>query len=347
MVDGFGHGGIQQANLLLITEYIKIFGSVTLIVAKKNYGDLELPESVKFKVIDLKSSKFIDLKALYKLRKFFTINEPDFILANMYRSQIWSAALKTRSSKLIWVEQNTHFDRSVLKWFVMRIFSNRVNKIVCISDDVKKITISKLKKFGITITIPNPIRYIATPSLSKRVDKDFIFVGRLVPQKNPGLAIKSFAEFCKQYKADSVLHIVGDGELLEELKQLAWRLNIYDKCNFHGWLSNVDVQKLMSKCKTLISTSKIEGMALVRLEALAQGCCVISTESGGSRQYLRPEKNEGTFIVDPTPSSISQIMHLTLSEKYWTEELINKRINLTSELNPVKIAKDLISFSGE
>ena len=343
LVDGFGQGGIQQAYLILIEEYVSIFNSVTLIVAQKSSSDLGLPLSNNLNVINLNSGKLFDIKAIRHLRKLLVNLKPQFVISNMYRSQIWSAIVCTRSSKLIWVEQNTYITRKKSQWLLMRLLSKKVEKIVCISNEVKTLTNKKLNQSNKTVVIPNPIRAPrGSISVLSRAN-DFIFVGRMIPQKNPELMIESFSYFIKKFNTNSKLHLVGDGELTNSLKELSYNLGVLEKCFFHGWLSNQDTNKLMNKCKTLVSTSHIEGMALVRFEALANGCCVVTTDTGGSKQYLSPEENIGTFVVEHEMSTISSKMYDSLDSKYWSEKLILKRGHLVSPFNPLRIASELIS----
>jgi glycosyltransferase involved in cell wall biosynthesis len=63
--------------------------------------------------------------------------------------------------------------------------------------------------------------------------KDIIYVGRLVSQKNIKFLILACQDFLS-HNNQSKLHIVGTGELLEELKNLSTSLNIEKQVIFHG-----------------------------------------------------------------------------------------------------------------
>ena len=66
---------------------------------------------------------------------------------------------------------------------------------------------------------------------------DVILVGRLVAQKNPALAIQAFAMICESPNVRNLL-VVGDGPLLDSLKQLAVDLGVADRVRFSGWISD-------------------------------------------------------------------------------------------------------------
>lgn len=70
------------------------------------------------------------------------------------------------------------------------------------------------------------------------------------------------------------LHIIGDGEQRQSLKDLSDRLGISDSIKFMGFRSDIPTQ--LSDCKLLASTSKFEGMPLNIIEAMMAGVVPIS-----------------------------------------------------------------------
>ena len=156
--------------------------------------------------------------------------------------------------------------------------------------------------------------------------------------------ILSFAEFINNYDCSSKLHIVGGGAMLKSLKLMADELNINENCIFHGFISISKVQELMQISKTLVSTSRFEGMALVRLEALANGCCVVSTNTGGT-DLFDSVRSHGLFVVDTDARSIAKAMFKSLEPEYWTEENTNARRAIVKHFQPSVIASQLIDFT--
>jgi glycosyltransferase involved in cell wall biosynthesis len=340
IIDGFRHGGIQQSYKLLIEKYSEIFEIVTLVVLNATKEDLNVGLKPNFKIINLNSRKFLDLPNLFRLFIIFRKNKPSFIVASIYRSQIWSAIVKNRSSKLIWVEHNTYFDRKKSHWALMALLKNRVHKIVGVSKEVCELTDLKIRVNS--ICIPNPISpYSSFNKIENRADI-FIFVGRLVAQKNPELVLKSFKLYCERYNPDAILNVIGDGPLMTDLISIASELDIKNKCIFHGWLNNEETRSLMNMSRALISTSKYEGMAIVRFEALDSGCCVITTNTGGVVGKLTGKTDLGIFIVEPEAKIISDYMNLSIDPKYWTSENIASRKSLVKEYSIEVIAYKLI-----
>jgi glycosyltransferase involved in cell wall biosynthesis len=249
------------------------------------------------------------------------------------------ALCKPKSTKLFWMEQNTYYTRTQAQWNLLRCLMHRVTKIICISDDVANLTLEKLGKNTKLCVIPNPVMIVNKQFNLLNKKNEFIFIGRLTPQKNPHLALLSFANFLRIYNGKSHLHIVGGGELERELKTKASDLKIKSNCTFYGSISNKEVYNLLEKTKTLISTSRIEGLAMVRLEALANGNCIVTTESGGTHQYFSNNSNLGVFVSASNPFIFSELMLKSLEKKYWNSKTINMRISKSKKFNSENIVK--------
>jgi len=281
----------------------------------------------------------LDIPNFIKFWKTIKKINSNVIISNMYRSHVWSSIARNRAAKLIWVEQNTYTNRSPLQWKLLKILSRNVNKIVGISVEVSNLTGDKLNR--VLETIPNPITFTNIENVSKSRSDDFIFVGRMTHQKNPELLLRSFHRFLTNFNPDSKLHLVGGGILLEPIKTLSRSLNIENNCIFHEWKELDEIHNLMTSVKTLVSTSTVEGMGIVRLEALASGCCVVTTKTGGI--HLFQHLNKAGFITcEDTVQSISDAMNESLNQNYWTQKSIYVRSETIELFNPKNISLKLI-----
>ncbi len=99
-------------------------------------------------------------------------------------------------------------------------------------------------------------------------------IGRFTLQKNHMFLLDIFSEICN-YKENAVLLLVGEGELEQEIKAHARKLNILDKITFTGIRS--DIPELLSAMDVFVFPSFYEGMPNTVIEAQATGLpCVIS-----------------------------------------------------------------------
>lgn len=93
-------------------------------------------------------------------------------------------------------------------------------------------------------------------------------VGRFTYQKNHKLLINIFAEIYKHCQ-DSALLLIGEGELLQEVKEQVKSLGIESSVIFYGSADNVG--ELMQAMDVFVLPSVYEGLGIVAIEAQAAG----------------------------------------------------------------------------
>lgn len=105
-------------------------------------------------------------------------------------------------------------------------------------------------------------------------------VGRLAPVKAFDVLLKAFVGL------EARLVIVGDGDERESLQQLAEQLGLSDRVLFLG--HRQDVGSLLQVADLCVISSHREGFPLVMVEALQQGCLLVSTAVSGVKEILPP-----------------------------------------------------------
>ncbi len=99
-------------------------------------------------------------------------------------------------------------------------------------------------------------------------------VGRFVDVKNHKFILEVFKSF-KTMKQSTKLMLVGDGPLLENIKQYARELDMFDDVYFLG--ERTDIPSLLKATDAFIMPSKFEGLGISFIEAQASGLpCVAS-----------------------------------------------------------------------
>ncbi len=101
-------------------------------------------------------------------------------------------------------------------------------------------------------------------------------VGRFVEQKNHRFLIDIYNEVHKQNK-NSILLLIGQGPLMEEMKEKVDSLGISNSVKFLG--QREDVSELYNAMDLFLFPSLYEGLGMVLIEAQANGLpCIASTE---------------------------------------------------------------------
>jgi glycosyltransferase involved in cell wall biosynthesis len=337
--DGFGKGGAQRALLTILPLLMdKIKTPVDLIILRNSDDELEIRVPGNVNVIRLHAVNFFDLRAMMKLFHLLRTKHYRCVVANLYTSQIWVNLMSPLRQKIVWIEHNTYANRTRMQWFLFRVLSYRTQNIVSVSDDVRQF-LARHQIFS--WVVHNPLCRPKNSIDSSSRMPHFLFAGRLNEQKNPQLAVKAFHQLLElNSKNQSQLHlwICGQGPEEETLRRVVSELKLEKRVTFTGNLDQEHLFDLMTRCKTLISTSLFEGFALVRLEAAAHGMCVVSTSTGGFQETLLSEGTSiGMFEVGPIAGEIAMSMDKSLDDFYWTNDVVASRVALVTRFEPEQI----------
>ena len=183
-----------------------------------------------------------------------------------------------------------------------------LNKIVCISDGIKKILLDDEIKPNKLITIHSGIDIHKFDNiecdnefrLKYKIPNDDIIVGTvaaIVDHKDyPNLigAAKIVLE-----KKDNVTFIaLGEGELEEKMKKQAKDFNISNKFHFLGF--HHAIGSILKNFTFFVMSSKWEGLGTSILDAQSLGLPVIATRTGGIPEIIK--HNQNGLLVSPGDS---------------------------------------------
>lgn len=152
---------------------------------------------------------------------------------------------------------------------------------------------------------------------------NFLMVGSLEQRyKGFDIALRAISQLKTNKKF--TINIVGEGIYLEELKELARKLNLSEVINFCGKVSHEEVLRLMILCDIFLMPSRTEGLPRALIEAMAMGAPAIGSNVGGIPELLDRE-----FIF--TNENYSELSKMIL-------KLINSsEINQISKSNMNKV----------
>ena len=169
-----------------------------------------------------------------------------------------------------------------------------------------------------TLNIEHPEELPIQGLVLTKEEINIVWAGRFIELKNPGFMIR-LADDLNRRGIRFHIHMIGSGELEEELKAEAEYRLIDHYITFHGMLSPEATRDVMEKCHIHIFTSNyLEGWGAVVNEAMNAGCAVIANVEVGCAPYLIRNGSNG----------------LTYQASY--EDMLDKVTSLVS--NPGKIA---------
>ena len=122
----------------------------------------------------------------------------------------------------------------------------------------------------------------------------FVCIARLSPEKGHAQLIEAFAAaFAGEPTVR--LRLIGDGPMRSELQRLCAAQGIAGQVEFAGVLASEQVRDELAAANAFVLASDVETFGVAVIEALACGCPVLVTASGGPEHLV----NAGNGIVIP------------------------------------------------
>jgi len=192
---------------------------------------------------------------------------------------------------------------------------------VCVSEDIR----SYMKQyFSNTFTIHScvDIKRFDVVVNEDNFDKDgninIVYVGAFSHQKGVDVLIKAFSNLAKNYN-DLVLHLIGGGELLQSMKNLAKSLEVDHNIVFYGARKDVENFYLNSDYVICPSISG-EGSSGVIKEGMAAGKIVITSDLTANKELIDDGIN-GVMFKTGDNNALATVLN----------KVINKEIIIDSQ----------------
>ena len=243
----------------------------------------------------LQKKKGLDFSMIKKLGRVFKEEKPDAVHSHVSASKYAMIA-----SKKARIGCRVHTIHSIAEkddgWV-----SRKINKLlfkffgvipVALSPIVKESVLKEYKLGNESV----PIVYNGI-DLSKCLPKQnysiknqlkILHIGRFVEVKNHKGLIRAFSIFHEKHE-NSVLQLIGDGELREEIQRLVIEMNLQDSVQFLGLQDNV--YNYLNEADIFVLPSLYEGIPMTLIEAMGTGLPIVATNVGGIPNMLQNGKN--------------------------------------------------------
>lgn len=309
-------GGVQQQLLSLLKAYSRErFNPIFCCLGPKEEIGKEIEET-KIGFIPLNKLRYNRFSPgivleLYRLMKKKQIH---VVRTHRYRSNLYgrlAAFLAGVPVIIASVHDNYRTDKRPKRRIMNRILSKITDKIVAVSENVKEDIIrydsidpSKIEVIpnGIDVERFNPEKNTADIRKEFSLEEDDIvigFIGRIVPAKGLEYLLNALPYLKEEFKSIKLL-IVGEGSLVEELKERAKKNNIFDNILFIG--RRRDIPEILASINIFVMPSIAEGLPNALLEAMAMGKPIVTTEVGGIPEIV---KNGFNGLLVPPRDTLS------------------------------------------
>ncbi|WP_311445859.1 glycosyltransferase family 4 protein [uncultured Rothia sp.] len=181
--------------------------------------------------------------------------------------------------------------RSKLMETVHRVRLWGTNRAIAVSRSTADQMRSKWGARGVELVYNGvDIPVVAAAVAEKRVPTEggprILSLSRLSPEKGIDVLLDAFARLREEYP-QAHLEIAGSGDLGEELKAHAKRLNLGDSVTFSGFVNPIEA---MGRSDMIVQLSVWENCSYTLLDAKAAGLKTMATAVGGNPEILNADE---------------------------------------------------------
>lgn len=331
--------------LNLSEEFLKRGYRVDLVVNNAAGSLHELAPSGA-RIIDLNVPRA--LFAVPALTKYIRQHRPNVLLAAQTYNNI-AAILSSkfvRTSTALFVSEHTDLGvvkhsssiKERLRPSLASIFYPTANGIIAVSKGASQ-SLSKTANISAEkiTTIYNPV---VTANMIEECQKELhhpwfgpsnppvlLSAGRLVPEKDFGTLIRSFARLRKRIAARLI--ILGEGPERSALERLIEELGLVSDVQLAGF--QINPYPYMSKAALFVLSSKREGLSTVLIEAMACGAPVVSTDCPSGPSEILDGGRFGTLIPVGDSEALAKAMEKALKDPTSSELLVARAMEFSVE----------------
>jgi glycosyltransferase involved in cell wall biosynthesis len=207
--------------------------------------------------------------------------------------------------------------------------------------------------------IPNPVMPVDNKDLwedREPNEPSILYVGRFDRLKGADLMLLAFRIIALKYK-EAVLKFAGPDNgfvingsrysLNEYVNKFIPERSIRDRINYLGICSTDTLKELRKKSTVTVVSSRYENFPLSLLEAMAAGCPVVATATGGINEIVVDQTNG--LLADPeSPESIAYLVQILFDDRTLRANLSKAAIECCkAEYAPQKIAREMGAYYKE
>jgi len=232
----------------------------------------------------------------------------------------------------------------------VRIVLEEASSLIFLSEFALKNFIHRYPHFASkAFVVTNGIKNILLSPPSRHTQRleqkiKIVTVGTVSKRKGHDLILEAFNKLTPVERRSFEINIVGDGPLLNTLKEKSSLYGI-NNVNFIG--ASREVDQFLKAADIFLLPSRNEGLPIAILEAMRLGLPIIGTNIGGIPDLVKPGHNG--WLIEPTVTALSDTFRDILygkpdlailgmhslqlfQSKYTIDKMINAYLNIFKKL---------------
>ena len=361
LLNKFAYGGAERVTLNLATEWRDAGADVTIaVMSSEQYDAYSIPDGIRHVSMNIPghpnsilSILRNNIAPLIAIRRLLRRERPDIAIGAVHISAIGLALMRTGDEISIGHEHghppNSFSGLAAWIWhFVRRYSYARLDAVVALTPQSVEWLRENTHARKI-ISIPNSILLPLPDNKPRLMPKDVVSAGRklllaagrLHPHKRFDRLLNAFARVAPRHP-DWYLVILGEGNLLETLKEQVSRLGLTQQVCFPGFVGNI--ADWYRAADAFVLTSETEGFPMAVLEAMAHGCPVISVDCPvGPRNIIRNNEN-GLLVPQDNIESLVDGLDRMLSDDALRKRLASKAVGVLETYSPTRVNAEWQNF---
>lgn len=317
-----GGGGAERVAVNLAHGFLERGHDVYCIADLDTHRSYSIDERIH--LLELHSSGAskpqMVLQAIANIRKYAKKYQPDLLIGFMH---FCSLASKVGTFGLgIPVIQTIHhaLESETYKFSPLTVWMDRHTcplyfKTILLTHADKKVLTKWDNK---TIVIPNPLSYTPSADFSKK-ENIILAAGRLDDWHYKGwdILIKTAHEI-KDFLKENGWQIVVAGNGTEDTRKMLMEMckehEVENVVNFIGYQK--DMLSLYGKASVFLLSSRSEGLPMVLLEAMSQGCACVATDFKGRTREIITSEQEGLLAHPEDYNQLSLHLKDLITDNY-------------------------------
>ena len=174
-----------------------------------------------------------------------------------------------------------------------------------------------------------------------------VCVARFSPEKGHATLLEA-ASLLAAEGVDFELVLVGDGPLRATLEAEVARLGLAERVRMAGWLAGSDVREAIVAARALVIPSRVEGLPVVAMEALALGRPVVASRVGGLPELVE-DGVTGLLVPAGDAARLAEAMRWALGERAGAQAargVERVRVEHDARLEGARLAGTFRALSG-